>query len=453
MKQSIQDNGTGMRISSGVLEDVCKRMIEVILFCLPDTSRGTIYSVGPMPDLRVIRVASGRKEGSTDEIIWGALNPSDYDPPGKVWDVYRDRPGGILEAMAWCVDKQKSWTADDPENNIRCVRKQLEGKASEDYHHMEPVLVKKTDLWEKMPVVSEILKDSAGRAIWDDSPYATVAVIKIHFLPRTIKQGDRSTRIIKELSRSLGTEMLSLHAREMALEKQKRLTEERQDTCNSLAHDFRNIMARTGFAYRAINNEISYLREFWENLIYEYNPEVVNKQEIVAELNGVLRTLQKNNGSREIPRLMRYLDQLKENSFLPEQSEMWLQRKIKPLWTSILSKNRISKALRGQIEDYLNSLGESFYIGFNQSLVDKINALSDEQKQKWTELAYKEIDGSTNGLVKDYIELLDNTNLDIPHKRQTLKNFVYFKGLIELLPDIENKVNDRLELLKNGDAS
>jgi hypothetical protein len=280
-----------------------------------------------------------------------------------------------------------------------------------------------------------------------------VAVIKIHFLPRTIKQGDRSTRIIKELSRSLGTEMLSLHAREMALEKQKRLTEERQDTCNSLAHDFRNIMARTGFAYRAINNEISYLREFWENLIYEYNPEVVSKQEIVAELNGVLRTLQKNNGSRQIPRLMRYLDQLKENSFLPEQSEMWLQRKIKPLWTSILSKNRISKALKEQIEDYLNSLGESFYIGFNQSLVDKINILSDEQKQKWTELAYKEIDGKTNGLVKDYIELLDSTNLDIPHKRQTLKNFIYFKGLIELVPDIESKLNDRLELLKNGDLS
>jgi 7,8-dihydro-6-hydroxymethylpterin-pyrophosphokinase len=66
---------------------------------------------------------------------------------------------------------------------------------------------------------------------------------------------------------------------------------------------------------------------------------------------------------------------------------------------------------------------------------------------------YQEIDGRTNGILKNYIELLDNTKLEIPHKRQTLKNFVYFKGLIELLPDIENKVNDSLETLKNGDLS
>jgi hypothetical protein len=451
MDSRLENNGTWMKIPSSVLEDVGKRMIEVILFCLPDASRGTIYSVGPIPDLRVVRIASGRKEDLADEICWGALNPSDYDPPGKVWDDYRDRPGGILEAMAWCVERQKSWTAENPENNIRCVRKQLEGKASQDYHHMEPVLVKKTDLWEKMPGASAFPKDSYGREIWRDSPYATVVVIKIHFLPGTIKQGDRSTRVIKELSRSLGTQMLSLHAREVSLEKQKRLTEERKDTCNNLAHDFRNLIARTGYIYRAINNEISYLREFWENLVYEYNPQVVNKRIIIAELNRALRTLQLNNGSREIPRLIRYLDQLTENTLLPEQSEMWLRRKIKPLWASILSKNQIGAALKRQIDGYLYSLMESFYIGLNQSLIDKIDILPDELKQKWTRLAYKELDGSTTGLVKDYIELLNQTNLDIPHKRQTLKNFIYFKGLIELVPDIESKLNDRLTLLKNGD--
>jgi hypothetical protein len=57
-----------MRISRGVLEDVCKRMIEITLFCLPDAFRGTIYSVGPMPDLRVVRVATGRKDGLSNKI-------------------------------------------------------------------------------------------------------------------------------------------------------------------------------------------------------------------------------------------------------------------------------------------------------------------------------------------------------------------------------------------------
>ena len=453
MTQTVRDNGTGMRISAGVLEDVCKRMLEIVLFCLPDAFRGTIYSVGPIRDLRTIRIASGRRDGQSDEIIWGALSTSDYDPPGKVWDTYRDRPGGILEAMAWCVEKQKSWTADDPENNIRCVRKQLEGKAPEDYHHMEPVLVKKADLWEKSPGAHLFPEDSSGKPIWNDSPYATVAVIKIHFLPGAIKQGDRSTRIIKELSRSLGTHMLSLHAREVVLEKQKRLTEERHETCNTLAHDFRNIMARAGFAYRAINNEISYLREFWEDLICRYNPTVLTKHKIIAELNRVLRKLQEKSGSREIQSLMRHLDQLKTHTLLPEQSAMWLQRRIKPLWTSILSNNQISAALREEIEGYLNRLAESFYVGLNQTLIDKIDILSDELKLNWTELVYKEIDGTTNGLVKDYVKLLDQTNLDIPHKRQTLRNFIYLKSLIELVPDIESKLNLRLEILKNGGLS
>ena len=129
---------------------------------------------------------------------------------------------------------------------------------------------------------------------------------------------------------------------------------------------------------------------------------------------------------------------------------MWLQRKIRPLWTSIASKNRISTALRGQIEGYLNKLGESFYVGINQNLIDKIDILSEELKRKWTELAYNEINRDSNGLVKDYIDLLDKTKIDIPHKKQTLKNFIYFKGLIELLPEIENKLNNQIEILKNG---
>jgi hypothetical protein len=452
MTKVTHDNGPGMRISRGVLEDVCRRMIEIILFCLPDAFRGTIYSVRPMSDLLTLRVATGRREGPVDRIIWGALNPSDYDPPGKPWDAYRDRPGGILEAMAWCVERQKSWTADDPENNVRCVRKQLEGKGPEDYHHMEPVLVKKTDLWDKIPPASAFPEGSSGKPIWIDSQYATVAVIKIHFLPGTIKQGDRSTRIIKELSRTLGTEMLSLHAREEALEKQKRLAEERQEIYTGIAHDFRNIIARTGFAYRAINNEISYLRSFWESLIYQYNPEVSNKKIIIAELNRLLKIVHETNGSRDINGLLRYLEQLDENTFLPEQSMMLLQQKIRPMWTSILSTSQISIELKAQLEDGLDRLSESFYVGLNQIYIDKIEILSDELKQKWTKLVYREINGRTNGLLKDYIELLDQTNVDIPHKRQTLKNFIYFKSLIELLPDIEDKLNDRLELLKNGDT-
>jgi hypothetical protein len=247
--------------------------------------------------------------------------------------------------------------------------------------------------------------------------------------------------------------MLSLHAREIALEKEKRLAEERQDACNAFAHEFRNILTRTGFIYRAINNEISYLREYWEGLVHQYNPEIFNKKKILEELIQLSRTVQEVNGFREVSRLINYQEQLKASPLLPKQGTLWLQRKIRPLWESILSKDEVDAALKKQVEDYLERLEESFYLGLDRSLIDKIDGLSDELKVKWTDLVYKEIDGKTNGTLKNYIDLLDNTKLEIPHKRQTLKNFVYFKGLIELLPDIENKVNDSLELLKNGDIS
>jgi len=454
VNERFENNETGMRISRGVLEDVCKKMIRMILFCLPDAFRGTIYSVGSIPDLQTLRIASGRRNGETDEIIWGAANPSDYDSPGKGWRDYRDRPGGILEAMAWCVETQKSWTAEDPENNIRSVRKQLEGKAGEDYHHMEPVLVKKADLWDERPPTTVFPQDSSGKPLWVDSPYATVAVIKIHFLPGTIKQGDRCTRVIKELSQSLGTQMLSLHAREVALEKEERLAEERLETCDVLAHEFRNLVPRIGFAYRAINNEISYLREMWENLIQEHCPEQSSKQVILHQLDGILLDLEENHNNyfllNDIGRLSRYQQQLMESCLLPHQNESWLRNNIKPLWQAILSKADINSDVKSQIEELLEDLRKSFQMGMDQQLRDNIDAIPEELKEKWVELAYREINGKNNVMLKEYIQLLDSLDLDLPRKRHCVKNLVYLKSLVELIPEVEEKLNHRLDLLKNG---
>ena len=443
-----------MRISRGVLEDVCKKMIRMILFCLPHASRGTIYSVGPIPDLRVLRIASGRRNGQTDEISWDSPNHSDYDPPGKLWKDYRDRPGGILEAMAWCVERQKSWTSDDPEHNIRSVRKQLEGKAGEDYHHMEPVLVKKADLWDDIPPQSAFPEDTSGKPIWNDSPYATVAVIKFHFQPGTIRSGDRSTKIIKELSQSLGTEMLSLHAREIALEKEEKLAEERLEICDVLAHEFRNLVPRIGFAYRAINNEISYLREEWENLVSEHLPEQSSKGAILQQLQVILKDLEReyggSNAGNDIARMSRYQNQLMESCLLPHQNETWLRQKIGPLWESILSKTDLSSEKKNQIEELLEDLRKSFHVGLDENLRDKVEGVPVELKEKWVYLAYRELNGRNNVMLREYIQLLDNADLDLPRKRHCVKNLVYLKSLVELIPEVEEKLNHRLEQLKNS---
>ena len=454
MSQGSKDYPGGMRVSPVVLERVCKKMIKLILYCLPNATKGSIYSVGPIPELRVVCIASGYRNGRTDEIIWEGRNRSDYDQPGQAWEDYRDRRGKILEAMGWCVERQKSWTSDEPEHNIRSVRKQLEGRAWEDYHHMEPVLIKKTDLWDMMPPASIYPSNSQGDPIWQDSQYAIVAVIKIHFLPKTIRRGDRSTRVITELSQSLGTEMLSLHARGIALLSEIRLEKERQETCNILAHDFRNISAGIGFAYRAANNAIGYLRELWEDLIHQHLPGLPSKRAILEELNKLLAEMVANHDctddNSEVTRLIQYQSHLLQYCLLPEQNKSWLEQKIRPLWQTIFSKVEVEPSVMAKIEELLDTLRESFYVSANDQVVDKINHLPKRLKQEWVELAYKEISGTTDGLLERYVEFLDRKELAIPGQYYIQKNLICLKGLVNLIPEIERRINSRLEILRGN---
>jgi hypothetical protein len=444
----------GMRLSAQVLADVCKRMIKVILYALPCATRGTVYSVGPMPDLRVVRVASGYRNGHVEDVIWGETTGSDYAPPGKVWEHYCDRPGAILEAMAWCVERQKSWTAEDPQHDVRSIRKQLQGKAGEDYHHMEPVLVSQSDVWDQPLPLDQYAKDSSGRPIWQESECATVAIIKIHFLPGSIKTGDRSTRVIKELSHSLGTQMLSLHARELALEKEKRLIDARQETCNVLSHEFRNLVSRLGFAYRALNSEISYLRELWENLVCQSFPEQPNKQALLLRLNEILEGLEaKSNAedlSNEISKLRDVQGRLAHSCLLPRQNETWFLEKIQPLWATILARADVPIAEKNEIEKCLGDLRKSFHVGVDRALRDKMDVIPEELKTRWAELAYCEMSGGNGAVVDEYIELLNKLTLDVPRKRQSLNNLTCLKHLVELAPEIEKRLNGRLEDLKNN---
>ena len=248
--------------------------------------------------------------------------------------------------------------------------------------------------------------------------------------------------------------MLSLHARAVALEKEEQLAEERLETCDVLAHEFRNLVPRIGFAYRAINNEISYLREKWEDLIHKHCPEQSSKQDILHQLDSILIDLKKRrdhaNALNDIGRLSRYKKQLMESCFLPQQNESWLQQKIRPLWESILSKTEFSSEKKNQIVELLEDLRKSFHVGLDENLRDKVEGVPAELKEKWVDLAYRELNGRNNGMLKQYIEFLDNADLDLPRKRHCVKNLVYLKSLVELIPEVEEKLNHRLELLKNG---
>ena len=256
------------------------------------------------------------------------------------------------------------------------------------------------------------------------------------------------------MSRSLGTEMLSLHAKEISLEKEKSLMQERQETCNTFAHEFRNLLARLGAAYRIANNEVAYLRQLWEDFVHKRLPDLPSKKDILQKLNNILEDVAKECAiafnSGYISRLTQHQEQLAKRCLLPHQNEMWLKQRIEPLWVLVMSEVDLDPLVRKEVESLLARLKKSFSLVTDRQIIDKIDTVDDEIKRKWVELAYREINGKGNGDIQPYIKFLDKFPLEIPHKKQSMSNFIYLKGLLEMIPEIERTLNHRLEVLKSN---
>jgi hypothetical protein len=443
-----------MVIDNDILEKTCKDMIETILYCLKDATKGTIYRVGPMPRLQVVRVTSGVSLEGAEGIEWGLPEISDYNFPGKAWEQYRDRPGYAQEAMGWCIEEQKSWTADNPYEDGRSVRKQVSGEI-EDFHHMEPVLVKKSYLYGDQLGALEYPADFDGRPIWKECEYIVVAVIKIHFKPFRIRRGDQSTRIIKKLSRTLGTELLSLHIRETLSDAQKELARQRLQSCNVLAHELRNTLIKLGFIFSAINAEISFLREQWEVQLERAIPEFESKKAILFRLNELIQLqLPQLNGIENLTRVGKELmveqQELARLSLLPQLSDRWLKNKLIPKWSRLLLETHAWDEDRAEIQQLLERLKKSVWLGMDEGMARKVSHLPDDLKAKWLKLAYVDFTVDKLLVLGEILEFLDHPALNIPHKHQTKKILTSLKALVEMIPEVEERANRIILSLKNG---
>ncbi len=445
-----------MIIGDDILAKTCKDMIETILLTLEHATKGTIYRVGPMPVLQAVRVTSGHRDPTTGLIEWGLPEVSDYNFPGKSWEQYRDRPGSVLEAMGWCVERQKSWTADDPYEDIRSVRKQLSGEI-EDFHHMEPVLVRKSDLYGEGLSDLKYPLDNLGRPIWQNTDYVVAAVIKIHFKPYKIKIGDRSTKIIKKLSRTLGTELLSLHIRGTLSDAQKSLTRQRLQSCNVLAHELRNTLIKLGFTTSAINTEIGYLREQWEAQVEKAFPDLETKKTILQRLSELLESqMFFINGNQHLAGVSRDLlaDQVEMATvcLMPHVAERWLHHKIRPRWNKLLSESPLWLPVESEILELLDRLQDAIWIGTTEALAGNVKHIPEDLRDAWRRLAYVDFTVEKVPMLDEIIRLLDHPDLKIPHRLQTKKILTSLKVLAEMIPDVEERANRIICSLRNGDS-
>ena len=439
-----------LEIEKAILEKACKEMIDTIFVCLPNAFLGTIYSVGKMPELIVERITSGLISDDRKTISWGLPSKSVYNSPGRPWTEYRDQPGRPLEAMSWCVGRQKSWTAEDPAIDTRSVRRQME-VGLEDYHHMEPVLVRKRDLSLDEFSTTDYPRNYNGDLIWDDSDYVVVAVIKIHFRPRTITINSHETRVIKKLSRSLGTELLSYQLRQDSVEAMEKLTRDRINACNILADSLRNTITKSGLIFSLLKQEVSYLRAQWEHALLSDRNEKSIKEEAVKKLNSILKDINDvDDDSRELLRNA-------HNRYLglwlpPEQGKRWLEMRVEDKWNELLDRYHLGDDKKAMVYQAINELKESLEYGRDPEVTGNYDKVPEDLKNNWLNLIYEDIESFDAPVVDRIIEILGNPLLVIPSRERSQKNLIQLKALAQTMNQLEKDTNFLLHQVLNGDG-
>jgi hypothetical protein len=440
-----------IEIEKSVLDKACKEIIETILFCLPNAYAGTIYRIGNPPALITKRIASGIMNGERDKISWGLVARSGYNPPGKPWIEYRDEPNRPLEAMAWCVEKQKSWTAEDPENDLRGTRLKAGGVAK-DFHHMEPVLVRKADLYLDMYSDLEYPKDYEGKTLWKGSDYLVVAVIKIHFRPQTIKIGSHETRVIKKLSRSLGTELLSYQLRRDSMQAMQRLTKDRLNACNILADSLRNVITKSGLIFSLVKQEIGFLRDQWEQGVLEERKELFGKKEAIESLNVLSMNMAGGNEAlgKDLLDVQKKFLKLR---LPPEKGENWVVMQIEERWKDFLSKYPQDAEDQKKIWETIDRLKRSLYIGQDPDVIDHYHKIPEKLKWEWVKLIYENTDRFNASALEKLIEMLGDPALNIPFRERSKKSLTHLKVLAETMSQLERNTNFLLRQVLNGEQS
>lgn len=439
-----------IEIEAEVLEKACTEMIETIFLCLPNAFKGTIYRVGRLPGLIVERVTSGVVNDDRKTISWGFPAESGYNPPGRPWLRYRDEPNRPLEAMAWCVENQKSWTAEDPANDARSVALQVH-VGLDDFHHLEPVLVRKSDLHMDMYISPEYPRTHKGDLVWKDSEYVVVAVIKIHFAPNTIKINSPETRVIKKLSRSLGTELLSYQLHQDSMKAIQEMARDRLNACNILADSLRNAITKSGLIFSLIKQEIGYIRAEWEQQLLDECGEKGLKYEVIKELDSVLTDIEEvDEDTRE--HLKNAHARFLNLSLPPGQGERWVEMQIEERWKRLLEGNLQAEEKGRVARDAIEKLKRSLRLGQDPYILARYDKLSEAVKREWVSLIYGNIESFDGPFLERLIKLLDNSTINIPSRERSRKTLIQCKALAETMNQLERNTNFLLHQVLNGNG-
>jgi hypothetical protein len=449
MALKARNNTLGLRVSSSLLDRVCQRSTELLLLCLPQARKVAFYSVGPVPHLRITPVGAAERNREINEVKWRGSAEMDSDVSGKTWKDLLDASTGDLDVWSSCLRNQRAWTSSDSKDDFRRLVEKTRGKLSDNHFHLEPVLMRKADLWHSMPPSSVYPKDRDGNPLWLNSDHVTVALIKINLTLKSSPFDQNYWQVTEELTKTLAIQLLHLHSKQFYSKKMEVIQEERDELRETLITQIRKIISRLGLIYRIIDNEVAYLRQSWENLIHQYHPEQPCRHNIVKQLNLLLEKLTVDHNvvseSEAVKQLAWYQNKLSEFCFLPEENEVWFQQKILPLWKNTATKFNSAPKIKKQMKKLFDQLEQSFFVGLNKTLIDKIDDIPNSIKAKWTNLAYNEKNLAKVDLLKEYTHLLEEVYIDFPNKRKTLENLVCLRNLALYFENLEDELDKYID--------
>jgi len=321
----------------------------------------------------------------------------------------------------------------------------------EDNHHMEPVLVRKRDIYFEDTHLLSYPRNQGEELLWQESDYMVVAVIKNHFQPGTIQMGSPETKLIKTLSGVLGTELLSVQLRDHAIEAMRRLAQDKLDSCNILADSLRSAIMKSGLIFSLVKLELGYLRDSWEKHLLAGAGLVSTRKEAIEALNRVLLILNHYNGKQSRD-LVEVQNRFLELYLSPEQGENWIRMQIEERWKEVMRTHTLSEDQVKEVSARIEQLKVSLRVGQDQAVLASMTTMGEDLKREWTDLIYKSTDRVGVQDLGRIIEILKNPSLKLPSQEKSRKTLIHLKTLIEIMSQLEESTNRVLRQVLNGHA-
>jgi hypothetical protein len=255
--------------------------------------------------------------------------------------------------------------------------------------------------------------------------------------------------VIKKLSRSLGTELLSYQLRQDSLKTMQEYAKDRLNACNILADSLRNTITKSGMIFSLVKQEIGYLRDQWEQLLLQDGKEKYTKSEAIKDLNDMLMGM--GNGHEDVRKdLVDVQNQFLELSLPPEKGENWVVMQIEERWKDLLYSYPQGEKKQRRIWKTIEKLKKSLHIGRNPEVVSAYDRLPEEIKRDWVNLIYTNNDHFDAKVVDNLINILGNPMLGIPSRERSKKNLKQLKALAETMHQLERNTNFLLNQVLNG---